>query len=114
MLRAQALRTTITDNPRAYSKRDAVQRGAAGRGGCAVRGEQGRRGQEERELQQNPPSALMKWLLQVEIDLANHRQCIAKARADLEAYVTSLGVKRNLDPLALTDKRPTHRRPFAL
>ncbi len=47
----------------------------------------------DRELQQNPPSALMKRLLQVETDLANHRQCIAKARADLEAYVTSLGVK---------------------
>ena len=47
----------------------------------------------DRELQQNPPSALMKRLLQVETDLANHRQCVTKARADLEAYVTSLGVK---------------------
>jgi hypothetical protein len=32
----------------------------------------------------------MKRLSQVETDVTNHRQCVSKARADLDAFVASL------------------------
>jgi chromosome segregation ATPase len=47
----------------------------------------------DRSLQQNPPSALMKRFLQVETDIANYRQCVSKARADLDGFVLSLAPK---------------------
>ena len=47
----------------------------------------------DRALQQNPPSPLMKRLSQVETDVTNHRQCVSKARADLDAFVASLAPK---------------------
>jgi hypothetical protein len=55
-----------------------------------------RRGIDDALLERPQPSPLKKRFLDVQTEIANNRQCVAKARADLDAFAAALGSKSKL------------------